>query len=133
MSPSGAIKRGHSVPLLHLIQSSIDSKEPPFARYLVSDCNEEDALAKQPVIGSRPRCLRRRTESVIVKRRGAVERPHGLNWAVMGPKPDPFHTTKQKPHMEGISSISPEPGPETQGDPEACYDIEDRSQLFERL
>jgi len=43
-----------------------------------------------------------------------TKRAHGLNWTLMGPKPDPFHTTKQKPHMEGISSISPERGPEAQ-------------------
>lgn len=80
----------------------------------MSDCNEEDALSNQPVIGSSPRWFRRGIELVITKRGGAAEWPHGLNWALMGPKPDPFHTTKQKPHMEGISSISPERGPGAQ-------------------
>lgn len=71
--------------------------------------------------------------AMVITERGAVEWPHRLNCAVMGPKPDLFHTTKQKPHMEWISSITPEHRPETQGDPEACYDIVDRTQLFERL
>ncbi len=118
---------------LHCIQSTIDSEKPPFARYLVSDCNEEDALPKAACYWFQPSVLQKGDWIGDCEEKGAAEWPHGLNWAVMGPKPDLFHTTKQKLHMEGISSISPEPGPETNGDPEACYDTEDRSQLFERL